>query len=87
MVSLLTGLRPSAHGVQSRDSAIPAALPVLPEMLRAAGYRTAAIVTNAHLAAAFGFDRGCAWQALYELKPIWLRAGRPVGNGRCRRNA
>lgn len=57
--TLLTGLPPSAHGVVNRESAIPPELPALPGILKEHGFRTAVLVTNTHLAAAFGFDRGC----------------------------
>lgn len=67
MVSMLTGVYPSRHGVTSgvvREGAvhgqqrIPDDLPVLAERLRERGYRTFAVTANAHLHPDFGFARG-----------------------------
>jgi len=58
MASMLTGLSPLAHGVVSRDSSLPEALVTLPERLRAAGYRTAAIGNNVFLCMTGNVDQG-----------------------------
>jgi arylsulfatase A-like enzyme len=57
-MSLLTGLYPDTHGVVDEDTALGPGLPTLAESLRAAGYRTEAVVTSRWLDASFGFDRG-----------------------------
>jgi arylsulfatase A-like enzyme len=58
VASLFTGLNPQGHGVVRPDRALPADLPLLPELLRGLGYRTHAVITNGNVADAFGFDRG-----------------------------
>ncbi len=58
MASVFTGRWPPAHGTHGRDDRLRGDLDILPERLRAAGYRTAAFVTNPNLAPVFGFDRG-----------------------------
>jgi arylsulfatase len=65
MASLFTGLLPSQHGVgmeQGAERATPHAvapeITTLAEVLRAAGYRTAAFVSNPWMETRFGFDQG-----------------------------
>jgi len=58
--SLLTGLDPVHHGARARDQRIAPDATLLAERLTAAGYQCAAIVTNPHVTALWGFDRGCA---------------------------
>ncbi len=58
MASLLTGLYSSVHGVQGRDDVLPEAAWTLAERFRAAGYATAAVVSNPNIAAHWGFDQG-----------------------------
>ena len=65
MASLFTGLLPSQHGVgmeQGEERKTPRALAAdittLAETLRAAGYRTAAFVSNPWMETKFGFDQG-----------------------------
>lgn len=58
VASVLTGLGPLAHGVQTVDDRLPAKVETLAERLRATGYRTAAFSTNWHIAAETGFDQG-----------------------------
>ena len=65
MASLFTGLLPSQHGVgmeQGAERETPRALApeitTLAEVLRAAGYRTAAFVSNPWMETRFGFDQG-----------------------------
>jgi len=57
-VSLLSGLHSNAHGVTRWKRRIPAALPLLPELLAARGYRSAAVVSGMLLHRRYGFDRG-----------------------------
>ncbi|MFH1143725.1 MAG: sulfatase [Candidatus Eisenbacteria bacterium] len=56
--TLLTGLYPSTHGVNSMAGAVPGAVDLLPAMLRRHGYRTAIFTANHFITPTFGFDRG-----------------------------
>lgn len=56
--SLFTGRWPLAHGVNTKESALPEHLPTLAERLGEAGYTTAGFVANRQVSATFGFDRG-----------------------------
>jgi arylsulfatase A-like enzyme len=57
-MTMLTGLEPCAHGVRERDQILPPEYPTLAEILRAAGYRTAAVTEDAYVVASAGFARG-----------------------------
>ena len=83
VASLLTGTVPRTHGVRLQNRVLPAegdaALPVIAELLRAEGYRTAGIVTNYNLLANFGYGRGFdhyveaweeAWDEMHKGKPL-----------------
>ena len=56
--SLLTGLYPSEHGALSFEAAVPGEATTLPEILRAAGWRTAAFTDNPFVSPEFGFAQG-----------------------------
>jgi len=56
--SIFTGLVPPRHGALEADDMIDPRVQTLPELLRAAGFATAAFVTNSVAAAPFGFARG-----------------------------
>lgn len=56
--SILSGRLPVHHGVHDNGQAVPGGLTVLPEILRANGYRTGAFVSGFPLQAMFGLDRG-----------------------------
>lgn len=56
--SLFTGLLPAGHGVLNNHQSLGTEPPVLAETLRAAGYQTAAAVSNPFCSSAHGFDRG-----------------------------
>lgn len=58
VVSMLTGLLPKTHGVHGRRDALSQEAVTLAEVLRGAGYRTAAIVTNANVDRSFGLGQG-----------------------------
>lgn len=58
VVSILTGLRPSRHGVNSRLSVLPDEAVTAAELLREAGYQTAGYSTNAYITERAGFDQG-----------------------------
>jgi choline-sulfatase len=56
--SMLTGLYPAGHGVHENARFVPEAHPLAAEVLRRAGYRTAAHVSSFVLARRFGLARG-----------------------------
>ncbi len=58
VATLLTGLRPEVHGVNTRRDRLGDEVPYLPEVLQAAGYETAAVVANPNVGAELGFGRG-----------------------------
>lgn len=58
VTSLLTGLGPHAHGVQTLDDRLPDSAVTLPELLHGGGYRTAAFSTNLHVSPATGLAQG-----------------------------
>jgi arylsulfatase A-like enzyme len=58
VASLLTGRYPGKLGVLAPADVLPARETTLPELLRSAGYTTAAIVTNGNLAPEFGLAQG-----------------------------
>jgi arylsulfatase A-like enzyme len=57
-MTMLTGLEPCAHGVMNRHGTLAADRVTLAELLRAAGYRTAAFTEDAYVVAGAGFARG-----------------------------
>jgi arylsulfatase A-like enzyme len=56
--SILSGCYPPAHGVRSRSDLFIRAVPRLPEILQAAGYRTAAVSTIGNVSSVLGFGIG-----------------------------
>ncbi|MFQ5788991.1 MAG: sulfatase [Acidobacteriota bacterium] len=56
--SLLTGVSPLGHGVMANGDVVPSSLTTLAEILREAGYQTAAFVSLGVLARAFRLDQG-----------------------------
>lgn len=61
LASILTGLYPSGHGVNENGYGFPDGVPTLPKLLHAAGYRTAAFLSNMCDANHQGWDAfGCA---------------------------
>ncbi len=58
VVSLLSGLYPATHSVEDKDHVAPEKLLMLPEVLRARGYETAAYVTNFAVSERFGLGQG-----------------------------
>ena len=56
--SIHTGLYPIHHGAVTLTQRIRPEVPTLAGVLHAAGYRTAAFVTNANVSGEFGFKRG-----------------------------
>ena len=56
--TILSGEGPWTHGVLLNGHPLPPTLPLLPEVLRGHGYRTAAFVSAYVLEGSFGFHRG-----------------------------
>lgn len=56
--SILSGCYPPAHGVRSRSDLFIRAVPRLPELLQAAGYRTAAVSTIGNVSSVLGYGIG-----------------------------
>lgn len=56
--SILSGLSPRRHGVRDNGQSLAGGLPLLPESLKNAGYRTGAFVSGYPLRRMFGLDRG-----------------------------
>ena len=56
--SILSGCYPPAHGVRSRSDLFVRAVPRLPELLQAAGYRTAAVSTIGNVSSPMGYAVG-----------------------------
>jgi arylsulfatase A-like enzyme len=56
--TLLTGLRVMRHGVTSQGMQLDEEHTTLPELFRARGYATAAVLSNGSLPARLGFDQG-----------------------------
>ncbi|MBX3027551.1 sulfatase [bacterium] len=56
--SLLTGLFAHAHGATEESGALPPGVPLLPELLRGAGYRTAAFSPTPAVSPQTGLGRG-----------------------------
>lgn len=57
-VSLHTGLVPRRHGVRDNGQVLSPTLPTLAQRLRAAGYRTGAVLSGYPLRKMFGLDQG-----------------------------
>jgi arylsulfatase A-like enzyme len=72
VASILTGLAPPAHGVETLADRLPEAAVTLPTILRAAGYRTAAFSTNPQVSAATGLAQGFDD---FDLRPSGTRSG------------
>lgn len=58
VASLFTGRVPDQHRVLVAGDQLPERVQLLPERFHAAGFRTFAVSTNAHVHSRFGFDRG-----------------------------
>jgi len=58
VATLFTSRLPASHGCENREGRLSPELSTLAELLHAAGFRTHAIVANANLHPAWGFDQG-----------------------------
>lgn len=70
--SFLGSVHPATHGIRHRDDQLPPALPLLPEVLRNAGYQTAAWMPNPSLHQRYRFYYG--FDAYYDDDRIPVRA-------------
>ncbi|MDA0839383.1 MAG: sulfatase [Planctomycetota bacterium] len=62
-MSLFTSMLPSHNRVEDLNEVLSASLQTLPELMKAAGYETAAVVNNGQMKKHWGFDRGFnSWQ-------------------------
>jgi len=57
-LSLFTGLYPAEHGAYPPSGVLSSEIPTLPELFRAAGYRTAGHTEGGFMAGGYGFARG-----------------------------
>ncbi|MCI0568138.1 MAG: sulfatase [Acidobacteria bacterium] len=57
-MSLLTGRLPSSHRVENDGMKLAPGIPILAEVLKQAGYVTAAVVSHIYVDSPFGFQRG-----------------------------
>jgi choline-sulfatase len=78
LASLLTSRHPSEHRTVLARSAIPSELPLLPELLKQAGYDTAVFIQSAYPLLTMGFARGfdlLEKPAVYKTPEIlqWIR--------------
>jgi arylsulfatase A-like enzyme len=58
VASILTGLQPAAHGANTIRNRLDLEVETLAESLRAAGFATGGVVSNAHLLRRIGFAQG-----------------------------
>lgn len=58
VATIITGLHPFRHGADGLTMALPTTVTTLAERLQAAGYQTAAFVSNANLAPGLNFEQG-----------------------------
>lgn len=56
--SLLSSTYPSVHGLSTLRDALSVSVPVIPEMVKAAGFKTVALTTMGNISPFFGFGRG-----------------------------
>lgn len=57
-MSMFTGLYPAQHDVYPPDAVLSSAIPTLPELLRAHGYRTGGFTEGGYVSGFYGFSRG-----------------------------
>lgn len=84
MATIMTGFRPSRHGVETRRDALPPQALTLAELLSANGYRTAGVITNGNAGANFGLAQGFDSFELLHGPGHGLPAGVEVVNQRAR---
>jgi arylsulfatase A-like enzyme len=79
MAALLSGIDPDALGAEGRDSSLPTEVPLLAELFREAGYRTAGFAANPNVGSFYGFSRGFeTYGELYERRRRGLVGAREL---------
>ena len=58
VATLLSGLMPWEHTATQHESVVPAAITMLPELLKAHGFQTGSFIANGYVSDRFGFDQG-----------------------------
>ena len=58
VASIFTGVYPPAHGAVGRGGTLDTRIPTIAEIMKHAGYHTAAFVTNGNISGEFGFAHG-----------------------------
>jgi arylsulfatase A-like enzyme len=58
VASMFTGVYPQVHGTNAVEDSLPTDLPTIAELLKSAGYETAAVSTNSIAGPKWGFSRG-----------------------------
>ena len=58
VASVFTGVYPQVHGTNAIEDSLPSDLPTIAELLKRAGYETAAVSTNSIAGPKWGFSRG-----------------------------
>lgn len=77
-VSLLTGMFPSKHGAHELHLSYAHSYPMLPEVLREAGYRTLGVSPNSWMSDEFGVTHG--FDRYLKLWQYWPTLSTPPGN-------
>jgi len=72
VATLLSGLYPSTHDTKRDDSRLPAAVELLPQRLKANGFKTAGLIANGYISKHFGFKKG--WDYYHN----YIREGAPT---------
>jgi arylsulfatase A-like enzyme len=71
--SMLTGVYPHVHRATEHESKINPQLPIAPEVLKKAGFRTALFSSNGYVSAKWGFARG------FDMDKNFIRENLPNG--------
>lgn len=71
--SMLTGVYPNVHKATEHESKINPQLPIAPELLKKAGYRTGLFSSNGYVSSKWGFARG------FDMDKNFIRENLPNG--------
>ncbi len=71
--SMLTGVYPNVHRATEHESKINPQLPIAPELLKKAGFRTALFSSNGYVSSKWGFARG------FDMDKNFIRENLPNG--------
>ena len=81
--TMLSGVTAAKHGAQNAQTKINGSVALLPETLKANGFRTAGFVSNNFVSDIYGFDRGFDFFREFERVPAAQKSG-PIPPGRPR---